>query len=154
MAILSILKEGDPVLREKSLPVKKITKKHQKLIKDMVQTMHEANGVGLAAPQVGVLEQIIVIDTGDGPFVLFNPEIVSHEGCERDVEGCLSVPGLNGYVTRAAKVVVNGLNHEGKPVRYEGTGLLARAFQHEIDHLNGVLFIDYLTVDHENEGKA
>jgi peptide deformylase len=152
LAILPILTEGNPLLREKSVPVKKITKKHLKLIRDMVQTMKDANGVGLAAPQVGVLERIIVIDIGDGPFALINPEIVSMEGSERDVEGCLSVPGLNAYVTRAYRVAVKGLNPEGKPVRYEGEGLLARAFQHEIDHLDGILFIDYLADSNDSEG--
>lgn len=144
MAILNICTEGNPILRQKAAPVKKITKRIQKLIKDMIQTMYDARGVGLAAPQVGISEQIVVIDVGDGPITLINPEICELEGSERDVEGCLSIPGFNGYVTRAAHVAVTGLNEKGQPVRYEGSGLLARAFQHEIDHLKGILFIDYI----------
>jgi peptide deformylase len=144
MAFLNICIEGNPILRQKAVPVKKITRKIQKLIKDMTQTMYEARGVGLAAPQIGISEQIVVIDVGDGPIALINPEISEAEGSERDVEGCLSIPGFNGYVTRASRVVVTGLNEKGQSVRYEGTGLLARAFQHEIDHLKGILFIDYI----------
>jgi peptide deformylase len=144
MAILPIIKEGDPVLRLKAKPVGKVTKRVRKLIRDMAQTMYDAPGVGLAAPQVGISERIIVIDIGEGLIALINPEITDVSGSERDVEGCLSVPGVSGYVTRAAKVGVTGSDENGKPVKYEGTGFLARAFQHEIDHLNGVLFIDYL----------
>lgn len=144
MAILPISKEGDPVLRLKAKPVERVTKRIRKLIRDMAQTMYDAPGVGLAAPQVGCSERIIVIDIGEGLIALINPEITEIHGSERDVEGCLSVPGVSGYVTRAAKVSVKGLDEDGKPVKHDGSGLLARAFQHEIDHLNGVLFIDYL----------
>lgn len=144
MAILEICTEGNPILRQKAIPVRKITRRIQKLVKDMLQTMYDARGVGLAAPQVGISERIVVIDVGDGPITLINPEIVHYEGNERDMEGCLSIPGFNGYVTRAARVAVTGLNENGQSVRYEGSGLLARAFQHEIDHLNGILFTDYI----------
>lgn len=144
MAILPIRREGDPVLRQKAKAVEKVTKKLKKLIRDMAETMYNANGVGLAAPQVGISERIIVVDTGEGLMALINPEISESEGNQKDVEGCLSLPGVNAYICRAQRVVVKGLDENGKPVRYEGNGLLARAFQHEIDHLEGVLFIDYL----------
>jgi len=141
---LKIYGENEPVLRLKAKPISKITKRHRVLVKDMLETMYHANGVGLAAPQVGVSERLIVIDVGDGPIVLFNPQIVAAEGQDRDVEGCLSIPGRSEYITRAAKVKATGINLDGKPVTVEGEGLLARALQHEIDHLDGILFIDYL----------
>ncbi|NLM36934.1 MAG: peptide deformylase [Firmicutes bacterium] len=143
--VLPILTDPHPLLRQKAKPVKKITKRLKKLAQNMLETMYAADGVGLAGPQVGVDERIIVIDVGDGPLVLINPEIVSATGEARDVEGCLSVPGRNGYVTRAAKVKVAAVDLEGRRVEFAGEGLLARAFQHEIDHLDGVLFIDRLT---------
>jgi len=142
MAIYNIVKKEDPQLREKSKVVKEITPNIIKLVKNMVETMYDANGVGLAAPQVGVLKRVIVIDVGEGIIALINPEIIEASGQETDTEGCLSCPGLIGEVTRAAKVKVTGLSPEGKEVIYEGEGLLARAFQHEIDHLDGILFID------------
>jgi peptide deformylase len=144
LAILKILTEGDPILRQKAKPVQKITKRLRELVKDMLETMHHANGVGLAAPQVGVSERIVVIDVGEGPIVLINPEITHTEGEIKDVEGCLSIPGRNEYITRAAKATVSAINLDGKPIQLEGSELLARAFQHEIDHLDGILFIDYL----------
>ena len=144
MAKLKILTEENPVLRQKSKAVEKISKRMRGLAKDMLETMHDAKGVGLAAPQVGVLERLIVIDVGDGPLILFNPELLCQEGEARDSEGCLSVPGRNEYITRAQRVKISGLNPDGKKIMLEGTGLLARALQHEIDHLNGILFIDYL----------
>jgi peptide deformylase len=145
MAILKILTDGNPILRQKSKEISKISKRLKVLARNMLETLYDAPGVGLAAPQVGVLERLIVIDVGDGPIVLINPQILSGEGENRDVEGCLSIPGRNEYITRAHKVVVTGMDLNGKKIRLEGTGLLARALQHEIDHLNGVLFIDYLT---------
>ena len=111
---------------------------------DMLETMYQANGVGLAAPQVGVSERMVVIDVGDGPLILINPEITKMEGENRDVEGCLSLPGRNEYITRADRVSVIAYDLNGKMINLTGEGLLARAFQHEIDHLNGILFIDYL----------
>ncbi|TLN04469.1 peptide deformylase [bacterium] len=133
---------GDPVLREKCRPVKHISPNIHKLLNNMADTMYEAKGVGLAAPQIGVPKRVVVIDVGDGLIELINPEIVSCEGKETDFEGCLSIPGLNGEVERAARVTVRGYDRKGKKVEHSGEGLLARAFQHEIDHLEGILFVD------------
>ncbi|NLM94021.1 MAG: peptide deformylase [Firmicutes bacterium] len=156
MAQLEILTEGHPLLRQKALPVKKITKRLLKLAGDMEETMRAASGVGLAAPQVGVGVRLIVLDVGEGPIVVFNPEIIDRDGQDVDVEGCLSIPGVNGYVERSAWVKVAGLDAKGKPLVIEGTDLLARALQHEIDHLDGVLFTDKATsiVAVEEEEKA
>ncbi|NLN29526.1 MAG: peptide deformylase [Firmicutes bacterium] len=145
MAILPIRKEGDPVLRQKAQPVPKVTKRIVKLLQDMEETMYAADGVGLAAPQVGVSERLIVVDVGDGPIHLVNPVLVAAEGSVVDVEGCLSIPGVVGYVERAQKVVVDGLDMKGRPRRVEAEDWLARALQHEIDHLDGILFIDKAT---------
>lgn len=142
MALLPIVKVGDDILRQVAKPVEKVTKKRKKLVKDMIETMYEADGVGLAAPQIGLSERIIVIDVGEGPFALINPEIKDAKGSAIDVEGCLSVPGEKSYVKRAANVVVEALNEDEKPLRLEADGLLARCLQHEIDHLDGILFID------------
>jgi peptide deformylase len=142
MALLPIVQEGAPVLRQPAVPVKKVTKRLAKLVDDMFETMREADGVGLAAPQVGVSEQLVVIDVGEGGVALFNPEIIEAQGQETDLEGCLSIPDKVGYVTRAEQVIVHGLNRHGKPTVVRGSGLLARALQHEIDHLAGVLFVD------------
>jgi peptide deformylase len=147
MAIHPIREYGDPVLRKKALPVDKITRRTQKIIKDMIDTLHDAEGAGLAAPQIGLSERIIVVDIGDGPIALINPRLLKAEGSQRDVEGCLSFPGISGYVTRKDDIVVEGLNENGKIVRIEAKGFLSRAFQHEIDHLDGKLFIDYLPQD-------
>jgi len=133
---------GSEILRQKAEPVAQITNKVRKLIKDMIETMYAADGAGLAAPQIGVSKQIIVIDVGDGPICLINPQIVHSAGEEIDVEGCLSIPGVRGYVKRSSTVVVKALDEKGRPVRVTGEGLLARALQHEIDHLNGVLMTD------------
>ena len=142
MAILGIKKAGDIVLKEQASPVAKIDRKIKQLLDDMVQTMYDAEGVGLAAPQVGVSIRVIVIDTGEGLIELINPVITAAEGCELGTEGCLSVPGVYGEVERAANVTVEGFNRMGKTVHISGKGLLARALQHEIDHLEGVLFIE------------
>jgi peptide deformylase len=144
MALLKIVTEEDPVLRKKAKEIDKITKRLRELAKDMLDTMYQAKGVGLAAPQVGVSERLIVIDVGEGPIVLINPSIVESSGEIRDIEGCLSIPGRNEYITRAEKAIVTGMNLDGKKLRLESSELLARAFQHEIDHLNGILFIDHL----------
>lgn len=144
MAVLKILTEENPILRQKAIEIPKITKRLRVLIKDMFETMYDAKGVGLAAPQVGVGERLVVIDVGEGPVVLINPQIRLKEGAVKDVEGCLSLPGRNEYITRAVRVQVSAYNAEGKKIMLEGEGLLARAFQHEIDHLDGILFIDYL----------
>lgn len=150
MALYSIRKDGDPVLRKKAQPVEKVTRRVQKLIGDMLETMYAAEGVGLAAPQVGITERIIVVDVGDGPVALVNPVITDSDGTQRDVEGCLSFPGVTGYVTRRQHCVVEGLNAAGRPVRLSAGGFFARALQHEIDHLDGRLFIDYLQIGSED----
>jgi len=142
MAVLPIMKLGDPILQTRAQEVRKITKKIAKLIDDMIETMYEADGVGLAAPQVGVGQRIIVVDLGEGPVVLVNPVIQSAQGEEIDVEGCLSIPERWVYVKRATEVEVTGLNEKGKPVRIKAEGYFARALQHEIDHLDGVLMLD------------
>lgn len=142
MSVLEIRKAGDKVLKEKAAPVARIDRRIKKLLDDMAHTMYEANGVGLAAPQVGVSQRIIVIDAGEGLIELINPAVVKSEGCEKGTEGCLSIPGVFGEVERFAKVTVEGLNREGKKVSVSGDQLLGRALQHEIDHLEGVLFID------------
>ncbi|MDU4698124.1 MULTISPECIES: peptide deformylase [Paenibacillus] len=144
MAIRIIVKEPDEVLHQVAKEVKKITPNIQKLLTDMADTMYDAEGVGLAAPQIGILKRVIVVDVGDehGLIELVNPEIVSTEGEQFGPEGCLSIPGYRGDVRRAMTVTVKGLDRNGKEVTYTGSELLARAFQHEIDHLNGVLYTD------------
>ncbi len=142
---------GDLVLREKALPVQEITDVERKLAADMLTMMYASPiGVGLAAPQVGVLKRLIVIDVDrndpeGSPLVLFNPKIQSMEGETIKEEGCLSFPNITANVKRAAKVVVTAQNIDGEPIRVEGEALLARALQHEIDHLDGILFIDYVS---------
>jgi peptide deformylase len=122
--------------------VPKITPNIHKLLDNMAETMYSAKGVGLAAPQIGVSKRVVVVDIGDGLIELINPRIVSQEGEHIDVEACLSVPNVQGEVLRAEKVTVEALDRNGKKVGYTATGFAARAFQHEIDHLNGILFID------------
>ncbi|EAX48609.1 peptide deformylase [Thermosinus carboxydivorans Nor1] len=153
MSVLEIKKAGDKVLKEKAAPVGKIDRKVKQLLDDMAQTMYAAEGVGLAAPQVGVSLRIIVVDVGDGLIELINPVIVAAEGSETNTEGCLSVPGVYGEVERYAQVVVEGLERSGKKVRITGTGLLARALQHEIDHLDGVLFIEKAKTLYKGQGQ-
>jgi len=140
--ILKIRTEGDPVLRMKAEPVKDIDDDMRKLAADMLETMYDAPGVGLAAPQVGEAVRLVVIDVGDGPEILFNPEIVSCSGEVVDIEGCLSIPGMQGTVKRAAQVVVTAYDRFGRRLRLMGSDLMAKALQHEIDHLDGVLYID------------
>ncbi|MDT3698228.1 MAG: peptide deformylase [Thermincola sp.] len=142
MGVYRIVEVGDPVLREKARRVPNITPNVLKLLDNMAETMYDAQGVGLAAPQVGVSKRIVVIDVGDGLIELINPEIIHREGTEMDAEGCLSIPGVRGEVKRAAKVTVKALDRTGITITLEGEGLLARAFQHELDHLDGILFID------------
>lgn len=142
MAIYNILKEGEPALREKSKLVPKINPNIIKLVRNMLETMYDADGVGLAAPQIGVLKRVVVIDIGEGPLVLINPEIIEKEGEMTEAEGCLSCPGLVGDVTRYKKVKVKGLNEKGEEIVILGEDLLATALQHELDHLEGILFID------------
>lgn len=144
MALLEIKKAGDPVLKEVCAPVEKIDKQLKKLMDDMAETMYESNGVGIAAPQVGKAIRLVVIDCQDehGLLELINPVITFREGTETDTEGCLSVPDIYGEVERAAKVKVEFTNRRGKKQRVTATGLLARCIQHELDHLEGQLFID------------
>ncbi|MGI6679431.1 MAG: peptide deformylase [Dehalobacterium sp.] len=137
-----MVKIGDPILREKAKKVPKINANIEKLLDNMADTMRAAEGVGLAAPQIGISKCVVVIDIGDGLIELINPEIIDEEGHEIDAEGCLSVPDIQGKVVRAQKVEVRALNRKGEEVKIIGDGLLARALQHEIDHLHGVLFID------------
>lgn len=142
MAVYQIVKIGDPVLREVAKEVPKITPNIIKLLGNMADTLKEANGVGLAAPQIGISKRVVVVDVGKGVIELINPVIIAQEGKEVDAEGCLSVPGIEGEVVRAKKVTVEALNRSGEKFTVTGEGLLARAFQHEIDHLDGVLFVD------------
>jgi peptide deformylase len=145
MAVLRIRTFGDPVLRQRSREVERITDVHRRVIADMFETMRDAPGVGLAAPQVGVVERIFVWEIEDRHGAIVNPVIVERSEDEiEDEEGCLSLPGLLFPVRRAEHVVVEGLDENGEPVRLEGSELLARVFQHEIDHLDGILFIDRL----------
>ena len=142
MALRTIRVEGDPVLTKISRPVDKMTPRIQDLITDMLDTMYEAMGVGLAAPQVGILKRIVIIDVGDGPIILINPEIIEKSGEQTGDEGCLSVPGMSGQVTRPDHVKVKALNEDMEEVVYEGEGLLARAFCHELDHLDGHMYTE------------
>ncbi len=147
--IRPILKYGDATLHEKAHAVDAITPDIDRLIDDMIETMYAAPGVGLAAPQVGVPLRIFVVDISvgrdpDGLIVMINPEFVERDGMQLEEEGCLSVPGFNATVVRPMRAVVKGLDRQGQPYQHEGTGLLARAFQHEMDHLDGTLFVDRL----------
>jgi peptide deformylase len=143
MGVLEIAKLGEPILHEKARPVAKVTKKTKALIVDMIETMRAASGLGLAAPQVRIRERLFVYQVGEGPpEALVNPVVLEAEGDELGIEGCLSIPKLQGEVRRAKRVVVTGLDRNGKSVRISAEDLLARVFQHEIDHLDGVLFID------------
>ena len=142
MALRKIRTEGDPVLSKISRPVAEMPPKLRTLVEDMLDTMYEAMGVGLAAPQVGVLKRIVTIDIGDGPIVLINPEIVETSGEQTGEEGCLSVPGMSGRVTRPNYVKVKAMDEDMNEVIYEGTELLARAFCHEIDHLDGKMYTE------------
>jgi peptide deformylase len=150
MALLDIKKYPEKILKRKTVPVETIDSDIYHLIDDMIETMYAARGIGLAANQVGVSKRLCVIDTSGREeksqlIVLINPSIVEKEGSEESDEGCLSVPGYLPVIKRSAKVSVKGLNREGKPVQLEATGLLARALQHEIDHLDGLLIIDRIS---------
>lgn len=150
MAVLEIKKYPDTVLTERAISVDSLDERHQRLIDDMIETMYAAPGIGLAAPQVGVSERIIVIDISkvdeeSSLIVLINPEIVLKEGLIESEEGCLSVPGITLSIERAERVIVRGLDRFGKPVEVGGQGLLSRALQHEIDHLNGILILNRIS---------
>ena len=142
MGIREVREIGDDILTKQCKDVSKMTLRTKILIGDMLDTMYEKCGVGLAAPQVGVLKKIVVIDVGEGPAVLINPEIIETYGEQTGEEGCLSVPGKWGIVSRPAKVKVRALNQDMEPFEMEGEGLLARAICHEIDHLRGELYVD------------
>lgn len=143
MAIRNIRKMGDEVLRKPSKEIKEMTSRTMLLIEDMFDTMYEAYGVGLAAPQVGILKRLVVIDTYEGqPLVLINPKIVEKDGEQIGDEGCLSLPGKVAVVKRPNHVVCEALDQDMNPIRVEGEGLLARAICHELDHLDGVLYPD------------
>lgn len=143
MAIRNIRIMGDPILEKVCKEVKEVTPRTQELIDDMLETMYDANGVGLAAPQVGILKRIVVIDvTGEDPIVLINPRILETSGEQTGGEGCLSLPGKSGTVTRPNYVKVRAYDRNMKPFKMEGTELLARAFCHEIDHLDGHMYVE------------
>ena len=143
MAIRNIRIMGEPILEKVCKEVKEVTPRIKELIEDMLETMYDANGVGLAAPQVGVLKRIVVIDvTGEDPIVLINPRILETSGEQTGGEGCLSLPGKSGTVTRPNYVKVKAYDREMKPFEIEGTELLARAFCHEIDHLDGHMYVE------------
>ncbi|MFH1542287.1 MAG: peptide deformylase [bacterium] len=137
-----ILRFPHPVLRKKAKAVKKVTPEICKLITEMIAIMHDAPGIGLAAPQVGESIRVIVVDIGQGPIVVINPKVVKKSGAQTFVEGCLSLPGVEAPVERASSVIVKGLDKAGNPVEHEAHDLLATVFQHEIDHLDGHVFID------------
>ena len=143
MALREIRKQGDPILNKECKPVKEMTPRIRELIEDLFETMYEGNGCGLAAPQVGILKQITVIDVEDGnQYVLINPEILEESGSQTGEEGCLSVPGYSGVVTRAQHVKVRALDENMEPFELEGEDLLARCILHECDHLHGHLFTE------------
>jgi len=151
----TILTYPDPFLATKAAPVAKVDDSVRTLVRDLFETMYAANGVGLAATQVGVGKRVIVVDISPveeeaAPLALVNPEIVESQGCVQGPEGCLSVPGVEGEVARAETVLVRGMDEKGSPVTVRAQGLLARAIQHEIDHLDGILFIDKLTAPAAN----
>ncbi|MHB9134651.1 MAG: peptide deformylase [Armatimonadota bacterium] len=139
---LLIVEYPVPVLRKRTAPVERITPELQEFLREMGDMMYAANGVGLAAPQVGIALRMIVVDAGNGLQMLINPQIISREGSQTGPEGCLSLPGLFGDVTRAQHVVVRAVNLRGKKITLSGDDLWARAMQHEIDHLDGILFTD------------
>lgn len=142
MALRTIRTIGDEVLNKPCKPVKEVTERIRTLIDDMIETMYDADGVGLAAPQVGVLKRLVVIDVGEGPFVMINPRVLETSGEQTGTEGCLSVPGKCGIVTRPNYAKVLAYNEDMEPVEIEGTELKARAMLHEIDHLDGKLYVE------------
>ena len=147
--IRPILKYGDSVLHDRAASIDRITPDVERLIDDMIETMYAAPGVGLAAPQVGEALRLFVVDVSvgrdpNGRIVMINPEIVDRDGMQLEEEGCLSVPGFNATVVRPSRIVLTGLDRHGESQQREGSGLLARAFQHELDHLEGQLFVEHL----------
>ncbi|QSO53844.1 peptide deformylase [Alicyclobacillus curvatus] len=144
MSIRIIRTGKDPVLRQIAKPVPKVTKAIEKLLDDMAETMYDAEGIGLAAVQIGIVKRLVVADVGEGLVELINPEIVEASGSQIGYEGCLSLPGLRGEVDRALTIKVRAWNRKEEVVEFEATELFARCIQHEVDHLNGILFTDYL----------
>lgn len=146
MAIRTIIENGDPILRKTAKEVEVVDERIKVLVEDMIETLHKYNGVGLAAPQVGILKRVIVIDTYDGSdvLVLINPKIIKTKGEQTVEEGCLSFPNQYAKVVRPKEVIVEALNEKGEKIRVEGKELLAQALMHEIDHLNGILFVDLM----------
>lgn len=142
MATRRIVEIGDEKLRKRAKPVEKFDRRLQTLLRDMAETMYKAEGVGLAAPQVGILRRVVVVDVGEGLFELVNPEIIRREGEQTGPEACLSVPGRSGVVTRPNLVTVRAQNAQGEFFEVTGEEFLARAFCHEIDHLDGILYVD------------
>jgi peptide deformylase len=142
LALRTILTEENPTLRKVSRDVTEFDSRLWELIKDMKQTLAHAQGAGLAAPQVGILRRVVIIDAGEGAFELVNPVIVEHSGIQDCTEGCLSIPGKRGKTRRPWRAVVEALDRKGRPVKVEGEGLLAQALCHELDHLDGKLYID------------
>ena len=147
MALMNIRKIGDPVLRSKAKDVDNINQKTINLIENMTDTMYEADGIGLAAPQVGVLQRIFIVDVGEGLIEIINPKIIEENGKSIMEEGCLSIPEETGSVVRAKEIVMEGYNKKGEKIKIEENGLLARALQHEYDHLEGDLFTDKVIDD-------
>lgn len=144
MALRTIRMQGDAVLTKKCREITEMTPKIKMLIEDMLETMYEAQGVGLAAPQVGILKRVVVIDIGDGPLVLVNPRIISSDGVQTGGEGCLSLPGMAGQVTRPNHVVAKAFDRDMNEITVEGTDLLARAICHEVDHLEGHMYTEFV----------
>lgn len=142
MGLRTIRIDGDPLLRKVSREVKEVDDRIRVLLDDMVETMHHANGIGLAAPQVGILRRVIVVDVGEGIYKMINPEILEREGSDIQIEGCLSIPGFNGTVERPTSIKVKYLDENSEEKIIEAEDLFARCICHEIDHLNGVLFTD------------
>ncbi len=143
MAFRNIVREGDPVLRKVSRPVEQFDERLWTLLDDMAETLYRAEGAGLAAPQVGILRRVVVIDVGEGLIELINPVIIKKSGRQEEVEGCLSCPGQSGITRRPKRVTVQAQDRHGNPITLSGEGLLARAFCHELDHLDGILFKDH-----------
>lgn len=145
MAVYQVVTVPDQILREKSVPVARVNAGVIRVLDNMADTLYAFDGVGLAAPQIGISRRIIVVDPGDNLIEMINPEIIFREGEKLGTEGCLSIPKVRGLVPRAERIIVRGLNREGQEVEFEASDFLARVFQHEIDHLDGVLYIDKAT---------